>query len=166
MGIFSSLFGGPTVLTKPGDSTLEGMQNSLFNYNPGLGQAGKIARKGLMGFAAGNYDSGVFGSMLNPIRDQFATSQREMDRNAAMGGNAFMVGSQPGLMAGLQNDARLANTQNMGLALGQAVPGLYSALSNQYQSAKNAADQGAIGSMSAAMNNRLGYYGDRYQVDQ
>lgn len=167
MSFLSTLFGGPTVVTKPGDSALEGDISQLNNWNQGLGKAGKIAKQGLAGFASGNYDNGVFGSMLNPIRDQYATSQREMDREATMGGNALGgAGTSKPLMDALELNARNTNTQNEGLALGQAVPALYGQLSGTFQNALNAKNQGNLQAREAGTAAQGQYYGQRYGVAQ
>lgn len=121
-----------------------------------LGLAGRMAKRGLRDFASGNYDTGIIGTMLNPIRDAYAVSQREMDRNAHMGANAFQQGAQPALMASIANTARLQNTEGLGMAMSSAVPQAYSALVNQYQGALNDKRNLQLGAYQSAMQGRLG----------
>lgn len=130
---------------------------NLENYgqNIGLGKAGKMDRQLLSQMASGDY-SGIAGDQLAPIHDQYATQGREQERNAMLGGNAFLGGSQPALMASLQNDVRKQMSEGEGLAYGQAIPQLWSQASQGYQNALNAQTGAQMQALQGALQGRLG----------
>lgn len=128
---------------RAGYQALEGFAGSQ-----GLGIAGRQAKRMLR--------EGDYSMFLNPIKDSYATSQREGEREATMGGNAFQQGAQPALMAGLQSEARLRNQEGLGMALSSAMPQAFQTLSGVFQNAKNEKDQTSLSALQGAMQGRLG----------
>lgn len=135
---------------------MQGVTN-LENYgqNIGLGKAGKYD-KAIMGQMMGGDYSGIAGSLLSPIHDQYATQGREQERNAMMGANSFLAGSQPALMAGLQNESRAKMAEGEGLAYGQAIPQLFGQAQQGYQNALNAQTGSQMQALQGGLQGRLG----------
>ena len=137
-------------LAQQGITGLEDFANTV-----NLGAAGKFAKNTLKDMNSGDY-SGVAGTMLSPIHDRYATNLREAIRAGGMGGNAFALGSQPALMASIEQEQRRKMAEGEGLAYGQAVPELYQTMANTYQNALNNKQQTKLASLEAALRGRLG----------
>lgn len=140
-------------VNQPGMQGVSNLEN--FAAHQSLGKAGKQAKGLMREMGSGDY-SGIAGSMLAPIHDQYAAQGREQERNALMGANAMYAGSQPALMAGLQNESRAKMAEGEGLAYGQAIPQLWSQAGSQYQNALNSARSGELSALQSAMQGRLG----------
>lgn len=125
-----------------------------FASHIGLGQAGKSARNVIKQMNSGDY-SGLAGSMLAPIHDQYATNLREAVRSNSMGANAFTQGWQPGLMAAQEQDTRRKMAEGEGLAYGQAIPQLWGQATQTLQAAKNARMQTELAARQAALQGRI-----------
>lgn len=130
---------------------------NLENYgqNIGLGKAGKADKSIINQMVGGDY-GGLAGSLLSPIHDQYATQGREQERNAMMSGNALIAGSQPALMAGLQNESRAKMAEGEGLAYGQAIPQLFGQAQQGYQNALNSQTGAQMSALQSALQGRLG----------
>lgn len=131
---------------------IQGLEN--YAANVGLGQAGKSARNIIKQMNTGDY-SGLAGSMLSPIHDQYATAAREAIRNNSMGGNALMQGWQPALMANIEQESRRKMAEGEGLAYGQAIPQLWGQATQTLQAAKNARMQTELQAREAALRGRI-----------
>ena len=125
-----------------------------FAQNQGLGRAGKLDKKMMNQMFSGDY-GGLAGGLLSPIHDRYAANQREMERKSMMGGNAFARGTQPALMARLQNESMRQMAEGEGLALSQAIPGLWGQAQGGYQNALNAQRGGELSALQSAMQGRL-----------
>lgn len=79
-----------------------------------------------------------------------------MERDMTMGGNALVSGSQPALMASLENESRLKSQETEGLALSKAVPGLLSTLHSGLMEGVNSRRQAQLGGLQLGMQGRLG----------
>lgn len=123
--------------------------------NVGLGKAGKSAKNIINQMASGDYGN-LAGSLLSPIHDRYATQQRELTRNNQMGANAIYQGSQPALMAGLEDETRRQMAEGEGMAYGQAIPQLYGQATNTYQGALNQQQGSQLAAQEAALRARLG----------
>ena len=134
---------------------MQGVSN-IENYgqNVGLGAAGRSAKGILKQMTGGNY-SKLAGTLLSPIHDRYAANAREMERKSLMGGNAFARGTQPALMASIQNDAMKQMAEGEGLAYGQAIPALWGQASDQFQNALNARRGLEMGSLQSGLQGRL-----------
>lgn len=135
---------------------MQGVTN-LENYGQGigLGKAGKYDKSIMNQMMGGDY-SGIAGSLLSPIHDQYATAKREGDRNAMMGGNAMYAGTQPAMMAGLGMENARKMAEGEGLAYGQAVPQLWGQASQGYQNALNAQTGAQMQALQGGLQGRLG----------
>lgn len=89
------------------------------------------AKQIMKGIGEGDY-SGIIGTYLNPITDAAKTSEREMERNMSMGANAMYAGTQPALMAGLQQEAKLRGQEQLGMQYAAAIPQLYGQAQQAY----------------------------------
>jgi hypothetical protein len=151
MGFFS---GGVDFHTNPFIlPAISGLEQ--FGAGVGLGKAGKTAKHMLNQMESGDY-GGTAGTFLSPIHDRFAADTREAIRSNSMGGNAFVQGSQPALMANIEQDTRRKMAEGEGLAYGQAIPQLYSQAASTFQNALNTKEQMQLAAQEAALRARLG----------
>lgn len=121
----------------------------------GLGKAGKSAKGIIKQMSSGNY-GGLAGTILSPIHDQYAAQLREAMRANTMGGNAFVQGSQPALMANIEQETRRKMAEGEGLAYGQAIPNLYGQATGTLQNAINSKNQTQLSAYEAALRARMG----------
>lgn len=121
----------------------------------GLGKAGKTAKHMLGQMESGDF-GGTAGTFLSPIHDRFAADTREALRANSMGGNVFVQGSQPALMANIEQDTRRKMAEGEGMAYGQAIPQLYNQASGVFQNALNSREQMELAAREAALRGRLG----------
>ena len=123
--------------------------------NLGYGRDVKQSKQLLKQMGEGNYDN-LLGTYLSPLKDQFNTNMRENERAMSMGGNAFMQGAQPGLMAALGNESRLKSQEQLGMQLSAAVPQLYGQAASTYRAGRNATDAHRLAALQAAAQTKIG----------
>jgi len=143
----------PNLVGAPGTGGYLGLEDWVRNL--GLGRAGVSAKEVLQAMNKGNYQ-GLAGTLLSPIHDRFATNLREGERNAMLGANALYAGTQPALMAGLQNTLRNQMAEGEGLAYGQAIPALWSTAGGMFQNALNALEGNQLAGLEGATRARAG----------
>jgi len=143
----------PNAAGSAGGGGYLGLEN--YAQNVGLGKAGKTAKGILNQMSSGDYGN-LAGTILSPIHDRYATQLRELTRNNQMGANAMYQGTQPALMAGLEDETRRQMAEGEGLAYGQAIPQLYGQASGTYQGALNQQENQQLGALDAATRARLG----------
>lgn len=134
-----------------GASSISGLEDYAAHTN--LGKAGKFSKQ-IMGQMMGGDFSNLAGTLLSPIHDQYATQMREALRGNSMGGNAFAQGSQPALMANIEQDTRRKMAEGEGMAYGQAIPQLWNQASSTYQNALNNRNQTQLQALQTAMQAR------------
>lgn len=151
MGIFSSK---PKWVANPQAQGV-GQQYKEWGEGQGLGMAGRIAKGGLKQFAngggAGGYDTGIVGNLLAPIRDAYATQQRDSARQYGMGGLGLMGGQNPNQIARLQQLAQDKIGEQQGHAYAEAVPGIFGQLSNTFQNAQQDRRQAELAGMGGQL---------------
>lgn len=143
----------PNLAGGPGTGGFLGLEDWVRNL--GLGRAGESAKDVLRQMDKGNYQ-GLAGTLLSPIHDRFATNLREGERNAMMGANAMYAGTQPALMAGLQDTMRNKMAEGEGLAYGQAIPALWSSAGGMFQNALNSLEGNQLAGLEGATKARAG----------
>lgn len=167
MGIWTKLFGGTTTQTMPGDPTLEGWQNKAFNYDPGLGFAGKQAKRTL-----GDLNSGKDVSSLgyfNSIAQRHASNRRDIGDNYLYGGNALIAGAggeQANILNRMKDTALARDYERQGNETVDAVANLRDSATNTFENARNTRINAEQNAMNSAMGNRLGYWQNRYRQVQ
>jgi len=130
---------------------IQGLEDFTQTIGLGPGKFGKKLTKQLWG---GDY-SGIAGTLLSPIQDQFRTNTREALRANMMGGNALFQGSQPALMSAIEQDTRRKMAEAQGLALGQAIPQLWSSATETWQRGLDSARNAEIAAREAALRGRI-----------
>lgn len=134
---------------KPGIDNIEN-----WGKNQHIGIAGRTGRQILKQMSGGDY-GGLAGTLLSPIHDQYASEMREAIRSNSMGANAFTQGSQPALMANIEQESRRRMAEGEGMAYGQAIPALYGQAAGVFQNAKNARDQNQFNALDAGLRGRI-----------
>lgn len=146
MGIFS-----PTQKFKevPG---LGEFLKPLQDYDPGLGAAGKQAK----GFLKRFEKDPSSGPLAQLAIARGGVSGRELLRNAEMGSNALMAGSQPALHQSITNSALLENAditgQNVIAGAGQD----YQNFANVFQQARATRIGAELEALKAALSGKIG----------
>lgn len=126
------------------------------NLNPTLDFAGRQAKKGLKALGSGNYDSNeTLSGYFAPIRDMYATSQREGERNAQMGVGAKWGADNPGVAQRVTQLNEERSREAEGQAMSRMIPGLQETLGNQFNASANRRTQEEglqLGGLTSAMD--------------
>lgn len=167
MGLFSSLFGGSTTVKMPSDPTLEGYAGGLYNFDPGMGPAGKAARKTQKRIDSGEDVSNL--GYFNTIRQKEAADLEGVNQNYMTGANALIAGTggeQAVLQNRLRDEAQERVRQNAGMDMTQGLADLRGQTANQLQQAFQFRRGSQLQGMQAGTQARLGYYQNRYRLGQ
>lgn len=141
---------------------IDAISNWAKGINPKLGPAGRIAKRGLQALDSGEYDSDpTVSSYFAPIRDMYATSVREGERNAQMGVGAKWGADNPVLSrrVGQLNEERARESE--GQAMTRMIPALHESFANTFAQAKQGRmqEQGLqLSGLSDAMRGWLGSF--------
>lgn len=158
---------GYKIITKPGDPTLEDWQNQLFNKRYTLGYAGRQAQFYMQRRNQGA-DVGEEGRFA-PIMAQAKAEQRSIKENAGQGANALIAqggGENANIIQAQINKDLNQSRENEGVNVSNAANEAYQNAQQVYNDALARKQQLNQQNMIAGLGNRLGYYGQRYQVGQ
>jgi hypothetical protein len=135
----TKLFGGSTQEKTPGAQPfIDAINTWAGGINTSLGKAGKTAKRGLSALSEGNYDSDPnLSGYFAPIRDLYATSQREGERNAQMGVGAKWGSDNPVLAQRITQLNEERSREGAGQAMTRMIPELQGQLSNTYENARS-----------------------------
>lgn len=138
MGSMAAWFGGTTREKEKGAQPyVDAISNWAGGLNPSLGIAGKTAKRGLKALESGNYDTNpMLSGYFAPIRDMYATSQREGERNAQMGVGAKFGQDNPVLAQRITQLNEERSREGEGQAMTRMIPELYGQMSNTFENAK------------------------------
>lgn len=171
MSFLSDLFnGGVSTHQIPGAQSyidpIEKLQADDHGLSYGLGSAGKIARGNLKAINDGHLDqTGGYKAIQDAISGLFRSKNETNDR--AVGAQTALL-NQPALTAGIQADLRNKNTEAEGDAEGKAAVGFENDQANQYQRARDAAQQARMFGANFDLNKYTaglnGYLASMYQT--
>jgi len=160
MGIMQNLFGGssPTPYKLPGDPTLEGEQNELWNYDPGLSPFGRqIKQWGKTGADVSSL--GYF----NPLRQKEASDLAQNELQFKSGDNAMISGTG-GEQANLVNASLQRGAEQIRRNTGMGIVSAMSDLMSNYEQERQSRINAELAAKTSVLGNRLGYYSHRYGV--
>ena len=153
---------------KPRDPTLENWQGQVFNTSYGIGRAGKWGKKFINRFEGGQ-DVSDMGELAD-IRSRESAAQGDLNLDYMTGVNALVgQGSDTSDVSQLNRQRDLARErihQGAGRESIAARGQLFGQALETYQDAFDSARQLEQNAQLGAANNRLGYYGQRYQYKQ
>jgi hypothetical protein len=167
VSIWTSLFGGTETKTMPGDPTLEDWQNKMFNFDPGLGFAGKQAKKTLRALNSGEDVSSL--GYFNSIAQRHASNRRDIGDSYGYGGNALLAssgGEQANILNRMRDTALQRDREAQGNETVDALANLRDSATNTFENARQTRLNSSLSGMNSALGNRLGYWQNRYRQVQ
>ena len=167
MSFWSKLFGGTTTQKMPGDPTLEGWQQDTYNYDPGLGYAGKQAKKTLGALSSGQDVSGL--GYFSSIAQRHSSNRRDIGDNYLYGGNALLAGAggeNANILNRMRDTALARDYERQGNEMVDATANLRDSATNTFENARQSRINAELNAKNAAMGNRLGYWSNRYRQVQ
>lgn len=134
MGLFEKFFGGTSQSQIKGTSPyISAIQDFAGSIDTGPDKPTRQARKAISAFNEGNYDSNPrVSAFFAPIRDLYATSQREGARQASLGVGAKFGQDNPVLAQRIQTLNEERARDSAGQAMSSAIPAIHAQLYNEY----------------------------------
>lgn len=147
MGWMDSLFGGSKTVDI-NDDEIKNMARGLYNFDPGLGMAGGLAKHYLKSVRQGKMTD------LPSVQLAISQGQRnwtDLQRNLQMN-TAMMPGEQQGMTAGLQMEGMLKNQNNTGMGALQGAANDISNFSQIFDMARGQRINAELTGMQAGAN--------------
>lgn len=156
----TSLFGGTTTKRHEGaDPYIKNVAD--YGANADIGYAAHRGKKMMKALDRGQYDSDpITSAAFAPIRDSYAASMDEADRDAGMGMGALQSGPQTALSRRISEIYRTKARDSMGQQEAAMLPALYNQASGAYQTGLNQQEGVQQHALDSALN---GYLGSFYQ---
>ena len=122
------------------------------SYDPGLGFAGKQAKSSLKKWG----QDPSSGPLAQLAIARGGVGGRELLRNAEMGSNALMAGSQPALHQSITNSALLENADQTGQNVIAGAGQDYQNFANVFQQARQTRIGAELEALKAALSGKIG----------
>lgn len=167
MSWLTKLIGGHEEKVLSADPWLEQRQTDLYNYDPGLGFYGRRGKQIGKALARGDDVSDL--GELTSIGQMYAAEQRDIGDNFGYGANALIAasgGPQANILERQKQIALDRSNERKGMAYTQGVLRLREQAASDFANARQSRISAELAAKQAAMNNRLGYYGHRYNIVQ
>lgn len=163
MSFFTSLFGGNERKQNYNDPQLTGWQTDMYNFDPGLGYAGKRDKQILKSLDRGDDVSSL--GELNSISQSHAANRRDIGDNYMYGANALVAGSggeQANILNRQKQNALDTDYERMGQEYTQGVTNLRGQAESGFANARNTRISAELAAKQAAMGSRQAYNSQQY----